>query len=59
VPLDAFAATRKAAASAGVVSRRINRARPLMAIVQIRHDTEDHVYYRHRVAAHKPPQQRV
>jgi hypothetical protein len=58
-PLDASGGDQKAAASAGVEYRHINRARHIMAIVQIRHHTEGRAHYRPRVAALKTPQQRA
>jgi len=35
-------------------NRRVNRVLHIMAIVQIRHDTEGRAYYRRKLAAGKP-----
>jgi transposase len=53
VPLDASSGeqTRHRLSRAG--NRRINRALHIMAVVQLRHDTEGRAYYRRKVAAGK------
>jgi transposase len=54
-PLDASSGdqTRHRLSRAG--NRRINRALHIMAVVQLRHDTEGRAYYRRKLAAGKTP----
>jgi Transposase IS116/IS110/IS902 family len=49
----AVESTRHRLSRAG--NRRINRVLHIMAVVQLRHDTEGRAYYRRRVAAGKAP----
>ena len=52
-PLDASSGAQERHRLSRAGNRRINRALHIMAIVQIRHDTEGRAYFRRRVAAGK------
>jgi hypothetical protein len=52
-PLDASSGDQKRHRLSRAGNRRINRVLHIMAIVQIRHDTEGRAYFRRRVAAGK------
>jgi transposase len=52
-PLDASSGEQKRHRLSRAGNRRINRALHIMAIVQIRHDTEGRAYFRRRIAAGK------
>jgi transposase len=52
-PLDASSGEQQRHRLSRAGNRRINRALHIMAIVQIRHDTEGRAYFRRRVAAGK------
>src|SRR2546429_102081 len=52
-PLDASSGDQQRHRLSRAGNRRINRVLHLMAIVQLRHDTEGRAYYRRRVAAGK------
>ena len=52
-PLDASSGEQERHRLSRAGNRRINRALHIMAIVQIRHDTEGRAYFRRRVAAGK------
>jgi transposase len=52
-PLDASSGDQKRHRLSRAGNRRINRALHIMAIVQIRHDTEGRAYFRRRIAAGK------
>jgi Transposase IS116/IS110/IS902 family len=54
-PLDASSGEQKRHRLSRAGNRRINRALHIMAIVQIRHDTEGRAYFRRRIAAGKTP----
>jgi transposase len=54
-PLDASSGDQKRHRLSRAGNRRINRALHIMAIVQLRHDTEGRAYFRRRVAAGKTP----
>ncbi|WP_220090964.1 IS110 family transposase [Micromonospora noduli] len=53
-PLDASSGDQKRHRLSRAGNRRINRALHIMAIVQLRHDTEGRAYYRRQLAAGKP-----
>ena len=53
--MDASSGEQKRHRLSRAGNRRINRALHIMAIVQIRHDTEGRAYFRRRVAAGKTP----
>src|ERR687894_467685 len=52
-PLDASSGDQQRHRLSRAGNRRINRVLHIMAIVQLRHDTEGRAYYRRRVAAGK------
>jgi transposase len=52
-PLDASSGDQERHRLSRAGNRRINRALHIMAVVQLRHDTEGRAYYRRRVAAGK------
>lgn len=54
-PIDASSGDNNRHRLSRAGNRRINRALHIMAIVQLRHDTEGRRYYRRRLAAGKPP----
>jgi transposase len=54
-PLDASSGEQRRHRLSRAGNRRINRALHIMAIVQIRHDTEGRAYFRRRIAAGKTP----
>jgi transposase len=54
-PLDASSGQQQRHRLSRAGNRRINRVLHIMAIVQIRHDTEGRTYYRRRLAAGKTP----
>jgi transposase len=54
-PLDASSGDNNRHRLSRAGNRRINRALHIMAIVQLRHDTEGRCYYRRRLAEGKPP----
>jgi transposase len=54
-PLDASSGDHNRHRLSRAGNRRINRALHIMAIVQLRHDTEGRAYYRRRLAEGKPP----
>ncbi|MEU4481836.1 IS110 family transposase [Micromonospora sp. NPDC023966] len=54
-PLDASSGDQKRHRQSRAGNRRINRVLHIMAIVQLRHDTEGRAYYRRKVAAGKTP----
>jgi transposase len=54
-PLDASSGDQKRHRLSRAGNRRINRVLHIMAIVQIRHDTEGRAYFRRRLAAGKTP----
>jgi transposase len=54
-PLDASSGDNNRHRLSRAGNRRINRALHIMAIVQLRHDTEGRRYYRRRLAEGKPP----
>jgi transposase len=54
-PLDASSGDQRRHRLSRAGNRRINRVLHIMAIVQIRHDTEGRAYFRRRVAAGKSP----
>jgi transposase len=54
-PLDASSGDQERHRLSRAGNRRINRALHIMAVVQLRHDTEGRAYYRRRVAAGKTP----
>lgn len=54
-PIDASSGDNHRHRLSRAGNRRINRALHIMAIVQLRHDTEGRRYYRRRLAEGKPP----
>jgi transposase len=54
-PLDASSGAQERHRLSRAGNRRINRALHIMAIVQIRHDTEGRAYFRRRIAGGKTP----
>ncbi len=54
-PLDASSGEQRRHRLSRAGNRRINRVLHIMAIVQIRHDTEGRAYYRRRLAEGKTP----
>jgi transposase len=54
-PLDASSGQQQRHRLSRAGNRRINRVLHIMAIVQIRHDTEGRAYYQRRLAAGKTP----
>ena len=54
-PLDASSGDQKRHRQSRAGNRRINRVLHIMAIVQLRHDTEGRAYYRRKLAAGKTP----
>jgi transposase len=54
-PLDASSGEQRRHRLSRAGNRRINRVLHIMAIVQIRHDTEGRAYYRRKLAAGKTP----
>ncbi|MFR9780636.1 IS110 family transposase [Micromonospora sp. MS34] len=54
-PLDASSGDQQRHRLSRAGSRRINRALHIMAVVQLRHDTEGRAYYRRKLAAGKTP----
>jgi transposase len=54
-PIDASSGEQNRHRLSRAGNRRINRALHIMAIVQLRHDTEGRRYYRRRLAAGKTP----
>jgi transposase len=54
-PLDASSGDQKRHRLSRAGNRRINRALHIMAVVQLRHDTEGRAYYRRKLAAGKTP----
>jgi transposase len=53
-PIDASSGDQNRHRLSRAGNRRINRALHIMAIVQLRHDTEGRAYYRRKLAAGKP-----
>ncbi|MEV4715418.1 transposase [Micromonospora sp. NPDC049374] len=56
-PLDASSGDQQRHRLSRAGNRRINRALHIMAVVQLRHDTEGRAYYRRKLAAGKTPMQ--
>jgi transposase len=54
-PIDASSGEQRRHRLSRAGNRRINRVLHIMAIVQIRHDTEGRAYYRRKLAAGKTP----
>ena len=54
-PIDASSGQQQRHRLSRAGNRRLNRVLHIMAIVQIRHDTEGRAYYRRKVAAGKTP----
>jgi transposase len=54
-PIDASSGDQQRHRLSRAGNRRINRALHIMAIVQLRHDTEGRAYYRRKLAAGKTP----
>lgn len=54
-PIDASSGDRHRHRLSRAGNRRINRALRIMAVVQLRHDTEGRAYYRRKLAAGKSP----
>jgi transposase len=54
-PIDASSGDQNRHRLSRAGNRRINRALHIMAIVQLRHDTEGRAYYRRKLAAGKTP----
>ena len=54
-PIDASSGDQKRHRLSRAGNRRINRALHIMAVVQLRHDTEGRAYYRRKLAAGKTP----
>jgi transposase len=54
-PLDASSGDQNRHRLSRAGNRRINRALHIMAVVQLRHDTEGRAYYRRKLAAGKTP----
>jgi transposase len=54
-PLDASSGDRQRHRLSRAGNRRINRVLHIMAVVQLRHDTEGRAYYRRKLAAGKTP----
>ena len=54
-PIDASSGDQNRHRLSRAGNRRINRALHIMAIVQLRHDTQGRRYYRRRLAEGKPP----
>jgi transposase len=54
-PLDASSGDQKRHRLSRAGNRRINRALHIMAVVQLRHDTEGRAYFRRKLAAGKTP----
>jgi transposase len=54
-PIDASSGEQQRHRLSRVGNRRINRVLHIMAIVQIRHDTDGRAYYRRKLAAGKTP----
>ncbi|HEV8560455.1 MAG TPA: transposase [Actinophytocola sp.] len=54
-PIDASSGEQNRHRLSRAGNRRINRALHIMAIVQMRHDTEGRRYYRRKLAAGKTP----
>jgi transposase len=54
-PIDASSGDQNHHRLSRAGNRRINRALPIMAIVQLRRDTEGRAYYRRKLAAGKTP----
>ncbi|RKR85886.1 transposase [Micromonospora pisi] len=58
-PLDASSGDQKRHRLSRAGNRRINRVLHIMAIVQMRHDTEGRAYYRRKLAAGKTPMEAI
>src|SRR5213075_2759715 len=54
-PLDASSGDQQRHRLSRAGNRRINRVLHIMAVVQLRHDTEGRAYYRRKLAAGKSP----
>ncbi len=54
-PIDASSGDNNRHRLFGAVNRRINRVLHIMAVVQLRHDTEGRAYYRRKLAAGRTP----
>jgi len=54
-PIDASSGDQQRHRVSRAGNRRINRALHIMAVVQLRHDTEGRAYYRRKLAAGKAP----
>ena len=54
-PIDASSGQQQRHRLSRAGNRRLNRVLHIMAIVQIRHDTQGRAYYRRKVAAGKTP----
>jgi transposase len=54
-PIDASSGDQQRHRLSRAGNRRINRALHIMAVVQLRHDTEGRAYYRRKLAAGKAP----
>jgi transposase len=54
-PLDASSGDQQRHRLSRAGNRRINRALHIMAVVQLRHDTEGRAYFRRKLAAGKTP----
>jgi transposase len=54
-PIDASSGDQQRHRLSRAGNRRINRALHIMAVVQLRHDTEGRAYYRRKLAAGKTP----
>ncbi|MGW3607261.1 transposase [Micromonospora sp. NPDC005161] len=54
-PLDASSGDQRRHRLSRAGNRRINRALHIMAVVQLRHDTEGRAHYRRKLAAGKTP----
>ncbi|WP_246608275.1 IS110 family transposase, partial [Paractinoplanes toevensis] len=58
-PLDASSGDQNRHRLSRAGNRRINRVLHIMAVVQLRHDTEGRRYYRRKLAAGKTPMEAV
>ncbi|MGC4850594.1 transposase [Micromonospora sp. DT15] len=58
-PLDASSGDQKRHRLSRAGNRRTNRVLHIMAIVQMRHDTEGRAYYRRKLAAGKTPMEAI
>jgi transposase len=58
-PLDASSGDQQRHRLSRAGNRRINRALHIMAVVQLRHDTEGRAYFRRKLAAGKTPMEAV